>query len=94
MVGRRKTQFFVQIKSVHLVLELWSNDRSTSRQVMVSVVEGVVEDENQEAEGDRLEHGCEDGILVSTPLVGNVVHAEIHSDGSLGLEMVIERQLV
>ena len=89
MVGGRKTQFFVQIKSVHLVLEFWSNDRSASWQVMVSVVEGVVEDENQEAEGDGLEHGREDGILVSTPLVGNVVHAEIHSDGSLGLEMDI-----
>jgi len=51
---------------------------------MVSVVKGVVKDENQEPEGDGLEHGREDGILVSTPLVGNVVHAEIHSDGSLG----------
>ena len=53
---------------------------------MVSVVEGVVEDEDQKAEGDCLEDGREDGILVSAPLVGNVVHTKIHSDGSLGLK--------
>ena len=93
MVGRRKTQFFVQIKSVHLVLELWSYDGSTSGQVMVSVVEGVVEDEDKKAEGDCLEDGREDGILISAPLVGNVVHTKIHSDRSLGLKETIKRKL-
>lgn len=76
------------------MLELWSNDGSTSGQVMVSVVEGVVEDEDQKAEGDCLEDGREDGILVSAPLVGNVVHTKIHSDGSLGLNETIKRNSV
>ena len=71
------------------MLELGSNDGAASGQVMVSVVEGVVEDEHEEAERDGLEHGGEDGILVGAPLVAHIVHAQVHSDGSLRLKTAV-----
>ena len=72
------------------MLELGPDDGATSGQVMVSVVEGVVEDEHEEAERDGLEHGGEDGILVGAPLVAHIVHTQVHSDGSLRLQTSVK----